>query len=66
MHDATYECIQQLEEKDKKEKDTKEVVTQKTTQEDTKQVSISKEDETSPIRNWIRKQKISSRSYKQG
>jgi hypothetical protein len=55
-----------LEEKDKKEKDTKEVVTQKTTQEDTKQLSISKEDETSPIRNWIRKQKVSSRSYKQG
>ncbi len=39
--DLTYERIQQLEKKDKKEEDTKEVVSEKTTQKEGKQVSLS-------------------------
>ncbi len=56
--DVIYECIQQVEEKDKQEEDTKEVASEEATQEEGKQVFLSKEDETTLIGNLIRKQEI--------
>jgi hypothetical protein len=49
-----------LEEKDKEEKDTKEVVSEKVTQEEAKHVSLSKEDEdkTTLIKKLIKKLEI--------
>ncbi len=56
--DATYECIQQLEEKDKEEENTEEVVNKKKLKKRQNRFPYHKKDETTPIKNWIGKQKI--------
>jgi hypothetical protein len=43
--DVAYECIWQLEEKDKEEEDTEEGASEEATQEEAKQIFLSKEDE---------------------
>jgi hypothetical protein len=57
---ATYQNIRQLEGKYKEEKDTKEVVNDKATTKEVKQVSLLEEDEdeTTPIRKLIRKHEV--------
>jgi hypothetical protein len=57
--DVAYECIWQLEKKDKEEKNITKVASEETTKEEAKQVSLlEEEDETVPIEKLIRKQKV--------
>lgn len=63
--DVAYECIRQLEEKDKEEENIVEVASEKITKEEAKQVSLLKEeDETLFIRKLIRKQNVVDPTYK--